>query len=172
MHNFALDLEKQSVRAVVSDRAVRLTIQQCAPPGARARFAANAPEQKHMAKMKCENGDGVWASYSLTGAPPATHCATCRTDDMIPVRNRKDYNAALCQTGHPTIASYSLTGERPATHCYNCSTVDMIPVRNRSRRQPQMCQTGHPSIATHSITGTPPATHCRLCSTDQMRSVW
>ena len=83
--------------------------------------------------------------FGLAGERP-THCAACRTDDMVDVVNRM----CFCGNHRPC---FGLAGTERPTHCAACRTDEMVDVVNR------MCEscTKH---ATFNILGQP----ARFCA--------
>ena len=62
--------------------------------------------------------------YNLPGETKAIYCSSCKTDDMVDVKNKK------CQCGK-AIPIYNLPGETKAICCSSCKTDDMVNVKDK-----------------------------------------
>jgi len=102
----------------------------------------------NMTKCSC----GKYAVYGIVDKNP-THCATCKTDDMRDVKNRR------CSCGHRP--HFGLIEKKP-THCKKCKTDDMRNVTHRK------CSCG--TRASFGLENGKP-THCAKCKTDDMKDV-
>ena len=73
--------------------------------------------------MSCITCKKKRANFNYIDEKPL-YCKTCKTDDMIDVKNKKCIN---CKTHQPI---YNINGEAPL-YCKNCKTDDMIDVKNK-----------------------------------------
>ena len=107
-------------------------------------------------KGKCIKCETTRPNYNIKGETKATHCAKCKTPDMI---NVKDPMCIKCEI---TIPNYNIKGETKATHCAKCKTPDMIDIKH------PMCIKCEITQPNYNIKGEKKATHCAKCKTPDM----
>ena len=113
------------------------------------------PAHKKLCRV-CTKCGGKNPRYGQSGAP-ATHCAGCKTEDMVDVTSKK------CEACNKRRPSFGQPGGRP-THCAGCMTEDMVDVTNK------MCEGCNKTQPSFGPPGGRP-THCAGCKTEGMVNV-
>ena len=64
-------------------------------------------------------------TFNFEGQKTATHCGTCKLENMI---NVKDKKCIVCKITRPI---FNFEGEKTATHCGDCKLENMIDIKNK-----------------------------------------
>jgi hypothetical protein len=140
-------------------------------------------------RCKC----GTIARFGVDANKKATHCAKCKTPEMVTTaklcegcnkvhptfgldKNKQATHCAKCKTPEMfnvvcklcfcgrVQPTYGLDKNKPATHCAKCRTYEMVDVKNK------MCFCDR-VIPSFGLDINKPATHCLLCKTPEMVNV-
>ena len=92
-------------------------------------------------------------SYNDIGEIKALYCSSCKTDNMINIKDRK------CKCGK--IPVFNIVGEKIAICCVSCKTDTMVDVKNKLK-----CKCGKQS--NYNNPGQKIPIYCASCKTDSM----
>ena len=96
------------------------------------------------------------ANFNLPGETKATHCASCKLENMIDIKNPK---CIVCKLKIPV---FNLPGETKGTHCAGCKLENMIDIKSPKCI---VCKNTRPYF---NLPGETKATHCAGCKLENM----